>query len=128
MAPRSPTIRVPIAGQRYPRLTQSGQLLSNQQIGQNIDNWVNSVFEEELRLTAFLDVNTRRQIRLATGIGDMTTYVEQFNNGFAQTSQLASKDKSIQGKEAFGEAWNDRPRLKKISIEGRIVYKPKAKT
>jgi len=124
---RNPTIRVPIAGQRYPRLTQNGQLLNNQEIGKNIDNWITSAFEEELRLTAFLDVNTRRQIRLATGVGDMEAYVEQFNNGFAQTSQL-SANKSIQGKDAFGEAWNDRPRLKKISVEGRIVYKPRAKT
>src|SRR6185503_8508684 len=119
---RNPTIRVPIAGQRYPRLTQNGQLLNNQEIGKNIDNWITSAFEEELRLTAFLDVNTRRQIRLATGVGDMEAYVEQFNNGFAQTSQVSGK-KSIQGKGAFGEAWNDRPRLKKISVEGRIVYK-----
>jgi hypothetical protein len=125
---RSSTIRVPIAGQRYPRLTQNGQLLNNQQIGQNIDNWINGAFEEELRLTAFLDVNTRRQIRLATGIGDIETYVEQFNNGFTKTSQLASKDKPIQGKEAFGEAWPNRPRLKKISLDSRIVYIPRAKT
>src|SRR6185503_11798951 len=72
---RNPTIRVPIAGQRYPRLTQNGQLLNNQEIGKNIDNWITSAFEEELRLTAFLDVNTRRQIRLATGVGDMEAYV-----------------------------------------------------
>jgi len=115
------------AGQRYPRLTQNGQLLNNQQIGQNIDNWINNSFEEELRLTAFLDVNSRRQIRLATGIGNMKTYTEQFNNGFAQTSQL-SADKSIQGKEAFGENWANRPRLKKVSVEGRIVFKPKNKS
>ena len=127
MARNSTIRRVPIAGQRYPRLTQNGQLLNNQQIGENIDNWINTTFEEELRLTAFLDVNTRRQIRLATGIGDMETYVEQFNNGFAQTSQL-SPNKSIQGKEAFGETWTNRPRLRKVSIEGRIVYKPKAKS
>lgn len=121
------SIRVPTVGQRYPRLTQNGQLLSDQQIGQNIDNWINVIFEEELRMTAFLDVNSRRQIRLATGIGNMDTYVEQFNNGFAQTSQL-SPNKSIQGKEAFGETWTNRPRLRKISIEGRIVYKPKGNT
>lgn len=127
MAPRSPTIRVPVVGQRYPRLTQRGQLLTNQQIGENINNWIDATLEEELRLTAFLDVNSRRQIRLATGIGNMDTYIEQFNNGFAQTSQL-SPSKSIQGKEAFGETWTNRPRLRKISIEGRIVYKPRAKT
>jgi len=127
MARGSSRIRVPIAGQRYPRLTQGGQLLSNQEIGKNIDNWVGSAFEEELRLTAFLDVNTRRQIRLATGVGNMEAYIEQFNSGFAQTSQL-SPNKSVQGKEAFGETWNNRPRLKKISVDGRIVYKPRAKT
>lgn len=126
MPPRSPTRRLS-RGERFPRLTQNGQLLSNQQIGQNIDNWIDTAFEEELRLTAFLDVNTRRQIRLATGIGNMEAYVDQFNNGFAQTSQL-SPNKSIQGKDAFGEAWTNRPRLRKISIEGRIVYKPRAKT
>ncbi|MEG4807932.1 hypothetical protein QUA82_09905 [Microcoleus sp. F8-D3] len=123
---RNSTIRVPVAGQRYPRLTNNGKLLNNQQIGQNIDNWINGILEEELRLTAFLDVNTRRQIRLAMGIGNMETYIEQFNNGFAQTSQLFP-NKSVQGKDAFGEAWGNRPRLKKISIEGRIVYKPTKK-
>lgn len=131
MAARTPAprgnIRIPLQGSRYPRLTSNGQLLNNQQIGQNIDQWINTVFEEELRMTAFLDVNHRRQIRLATGIGNMTTYVEQFNNGFAQTSQL-SPQKSVQGKEAFGETWTNRPRLRKISIEGRIVYQPKGRT
>lgn len=120
---RSPTIRVPRRGQRLPQLTQNGQLLNDHQIAQNIDNWVEGVFTEELRMTAFLDVNTRRQIRLATGVGDINAYVEQFNNGFAQTSQLFS-DKAKAGKEAFGETWANRPRLKKISVEGRIVYRP----
>ena len=123
---RPSSIRVPIRGQRLPQLTQNGQLLNNQQIGKNIDGWVENVFTEELRMTAFLDVNTRRQIRLATGVGDISAYVEQFNNGFAQTSQL-SPDKSKPGKEAFGETWTNRPRLRKISIEGRIVYQPTKK-
>ncbi|MEG4915748.1 hypothetical protein [Microcoleus sp. B7-D4] len=101
-------------------------MLSDQQIGKNIDSWVDGVFGEELRLTAFLDVNTRRQIRLATGVGDINAYVEQFNNGFAQTSQL-SPDKAKPGKEAFGETWTNRPRLRKISVEGRIVYQPQKK-
>jgi hypothetical protein len=121
-----PSIRVPTRGQRLPRLTQDGRLLNNQQISANINNWVDSVFQEELRMTAFLDVNTRRQIRLATGVGDINAYVEQFNNGFAQTSQL-SPDKAKPGKEAFGETWTNRPRLRKISREGRIVYQPAKK-
>ena len=120
------SIRIPTRGQRLPQLTQNGQLLNNQQIGQNIDGWVSSVFQEELRMTAFLDVNTRRQIRLATGVGNIEAYAEQFNNGFAQTSQL-SRNKANPGKEAFGETWTNRPRLKKISIEGRIVYQPAKK-
>lgn len=123
---RSPSIRVPTRGQRLPRLTQDGRLLTDQQIGENINKWIDGVFAEELRLTAFLDVNTRRQIRLATGVGDMGAYVEQFNNGFAQTSQL-SPDKAKPGKDAFGEAWINRPRLRKISVEGRIVYQPAPK-
>lgn len=124
MARRS---RTPAAGERLPRLTQSnGQPLSNQELGQNIDNWIDSVFTEELRTIAYLDVNTRRQIRLATGIGDMDAFVKEFNNGFANTSQL-STNKPKQGKEVFGETWTNRPRLKKISREGRIVYIPKQK-
>lgn len=120
-------IRVPLqSGERLPRLTQKGQILSNQEIGKNIDDWITSVFTDELRLTAFLDVNTRRQIRLATGVGDMETYIDQFNKGFADTSQLFA-DKSKTGKEAFGETWSNRPRLKKISVEGRIVFIPKQK-
>jgi len=113
-------------GQRLPRLTNNGQLLNNQQISQNIDGWIGAVFQEELRMTAFLDINTRRQVRLATGIGDMEAYAEQFNKGFAQTSQL-SRNKANPGKEAFGETWTNRPRLRKISTEGRIVYQPPKK-
>ena len=123
---RSPSIRIPRRGERLPRLTERGVPLSEKEIGKNIDNWVDSVFQEELRMTAFLDVNTRRQIRLATGVGDIGAYVEQFNNGFAQTSQL-SPNKSNVGKEAFGETWTNRPRLRKISVEGRIVYRPAKK-
>jgi len=119
-------IRVPTRGQRLPQLTSNGQLLNNQQIGKNIDGWVDAIFQEELRMTAFLDVNTRQQIRLATGVGDIEVYAEQFNNGFAQTSQL-SQNKGKPGKEAFGETWANRPRLRKVSIEGRIVYKPPKK-
>lgn len=122
---RPPRIRVPIH-ERLPRLTEGGKLLSDKEIGGNIDNWIASIFADELRMTAFLDVNTRRQIRLATGIGNMEAYVEQFNKGFADTSQLYT-DKSKAGKEAFGEAWTNRPRLKKISIEGRIVFVPRQK-
>ncbi len=121
-----PSIRVPTRGQRLPQLTQNGQLLNNQQIAKNIDGWVDGVFQEELRMTAFLDVNSRRQIRLATGVGDINAYVKQFNNGFAQTSQI-SRNKSNPGKEAFGETWTNRPRLKKVSVEGRIVYRPAKK-
>jgi len=120
------SIRVPTRGQRLPRLTQNGQLLNNQQIARNIDGWVDGVFQEELRMTAFLDVNSRRQIRLATGVGDINAYVKQFNNGFAQSSQL-SRNKANPGKEAFGETWTNRPRLKKVSVEGRIVYRPTKK-
>jgi hypothetical protein len=119
--------RIRARGQRLPQLTQNGQLLNNQQIAQNINGWVEDVFTEELRMTAFLDVNTRRQIRLATGVGDINAYVEQFNSGFAGTSQLASTGKPKAGKEAFGETWSNRPRLKKISTEGRIVYQPTKK-
>lgn len=108
-----------------PRLTENGRLLTDQQLEKNIDGWIDGILEEELRMTAFLDVNTRRQIRLATGIGNMDTYVDQFNKGFADTSQL-SPEKAKPGKEAFGEPWVNRPRLKKISREGRIVFIPKA--
>jgi hypothetical protein len=121
-----PNIRAPGRGQRLPQLTQNGQLLNNQQLGKNIDGWVDDIFQEELRMTAFLDVNTRRQIRLATGVGDIEAYADQFNNGFAQTSQL-SRDKANPGKEAFGETWTNRPRLRKVSVEGRIVYQPPKK-
>jgi len=121
-----PSIRVPTRGQRLPQLTQNGQLLNNQQIAKNIDGWVEGVFQEELRMTAFLDVNSRRQIRLATGVGDINAYAKQFNNGFAQSSQL-SRNKANPGKEAFGETWTNRPRLRKISVEGRIVYRPAKK-
>ena len=113
---------------RLPRLTgKGGAPLSDQETGKNIDNWIESELEETLRMTAFLDVNTRRQIRLTTGVGDIASFVEEFNNGFVNTSQLASEEdvKGAKGKEAFGEAWNDRPRLKKISTEYRILYRPK---
>jgi uncharacterized phage infection (PIP) family protein YhgE len=119
--------RIRARGQRLPQLTQNGQLLNNQQISENINGWVEDVFTEELRMTSFLDVNTRRQIRLATGVGDINAYIEQFNNGFSGTSQLLSTDKAKAGKEAFGETWANRPRLRKISIEGRIVYQPTKK-
>ncbi len=113
---------------KLPRLTSKGKLISNKEIADNIGNWINDEFEEELRLTAFLDVNTRRQIRLATGVGDMESFVDEFNNGFANSSQLSADNevKSKGGDQAFGEAWSDRPKLKKISREFRIVYRPKS--
>lgn len=123
--------RSPATGRRsgkLPRLTDRGKLLSNADLKKNIDGWINDEFEEELRLTAFLDVNTRRQIRLATGVGDIETFVGEFNGGFANTSQLAtdSEAKSKSGQQAFGEAWTDRPRLKKISREFRVIFRPKS--
>lgn len=113
---------------RLPRVTDRGKLLNSNEIAKNINNWVQDTFEEELRMTAFLDVNQRRQIRLATGVGDMESFVKEFNNGFANSSQLSldPKSKSKQGEQAFGEAWTDRPRLKKISQESRITYQPKS--
>lgn len=103
-------------------------MLSGQEISDNINNWIDGEFEEELRLTAFIDFNLRRQIRLATGIGDMESFVDEFNNAFAGTSQLSSDSqvKSRSGQEAFGESWSDRPRLKKISTESRVTYQPKS--
>jgi hypothetical protein len=100
--------------------------LNTKEIANNINNWIEDEFEEELRLTAFLDVNTRRQIRLATGIGDIDAFVEEFNKGFANSSQL-SPQKSSPNTGAFGEPWSDRPKLKKISQEARIVFRPKRK-
>lgn len=113
---------------KFPRTTDKGKLLNTNEIAKNIDGWINDEFEEELRMTAFLDVNQRRQIRLATGVGDMETFVQEFNNGFANSSQLSPdpKSKSKAGEQAFGEAWTDRPRLKKISQEFRITYRPKS--
>lgn len=117
---------MPIKRQRTkrPKLTdKKGKMLSPEEAGKNIDNWVEGEFEEELRMTAFLDVNTRRQIRLATGIGDMKNFIEEFNKGFANTSQLAIDDKAKLGEEAFGEAWQNRPKLRKISQEYRVNYR-----
>lgn len=113
---------------RLPRLTNKSKLLSDEEIAKNIDGWINDELEEELRLTAFIDVNTRRQIRLATGVGDMETFVGEFNNGFANSSQLSTdaETKSKSGEQAFGEAWTDRPRLKKVSQQYRITYRPKS--
>lgn len=115
---------------RRPRLTQNGRLLSNQQLAKNIDNWIEAELEEELRLTAFLDVNTRRQIRLGTGVGDIKTYVDQFNDGFSGSSQLSTSQtqKSKKGQVAFGEPWKNRPKLKKVNQEYQIAYKPKQKS
>lgn len=112
---------------KLPRLTQKGKLLNPAEIASNINNWIDDEFAEELRLTAFLDVNTRRQIRLATGVGDIDTFVGEFNSGFANTSQLATDPgvKTKSGHQAFGEVWTDRPRLKKISREFRVVFRPK---
>jgi hypothetical protein len=91
-----------------------------------INDWMGDELEEELRQTAFLDVNTRRQIRLATGVGDIEAFVDEFNQGFANSSQLLP-EKSNPTKGAFGEPWSDRPKLKKISQEARIVYRKKKK-
>ncbi|MCC3410092.1 MAG: hypothetical protein JGK17_32080 [Microcoleus sp. PH2017_10_PVI_O_A] len=114
--------------QRRPKLTQKGRLLDNQQISKNIDNWVETEFQDELRMTAFLDVNTRRQIRLGTGVGDMEVFNEEFNNGFSGTSQLStSQQKGKKGSQAFGEPWKNRPKLKKISQEYKIGYRPPSK-
>lgn len=115
-------------GGKLPRVTDKGRLLNSNEIANNINNWINDAFEEELRMTAFLDVNQRRQIRLATGVGDMESFVKEFNNGFSNSSQLSPdpKSKSKAGEQAFGEAWTDRPRLKKISQEFRITYRPKS--
>lgn len=114
---------------KLPRLTEKGKLLNPQEVANRINAWIDDEFAEELRLTAFLDVNTRRQIRLATGVGDIDTFVNEFNNGFANTSQLAtnSEVKGTPGNQAFGEAWTDRPRLRKISREFRITFRPKNK-
>ena len=113
---------------KLPRVTDKGRLLNSNEIANNINNWINDAFEEELRMTAFLDVNQRRQIRLATGVGDMESFVKEFNSGFSNSSQLSPdpKSKSKAGEQAFGEAWTDRPRLKKISQEIRITYRPKS--
>lgn len=113
---------------KLPKLTKNGKLLSDKEIEDNINNWMDDELSEELRMTAFLDVNTRRQIRLATGVGDIDAFVNEFNNGFANSSQLSTNTeaKSKSGEQAFGEAWSDRPRLKKISREFRIIYKPKS--
>jgi hypothetical protein len=111
---------------KLPRLTRQGRSLSPQEQAENINNWIQDEFEEELRLTALLDVNTRRQIRLATGVGDMDTFVDEFNQGFANSSQLLP-EKSNPTKGAFGEPWSDRPKLKKISQEARITFRPKRK-
>lgn len=113
---------------KLPKLTKKGKLLSNKELEDNINNWIDDELTEELRMTAFLDVNTRRQIRLATGVGDMEAFVNEFNNGFANSSQLSSDGnaKSKPGEQAFGEAWSDRPKLRKISREFRITYKPKS--
>ena len=113
---------------KLPRLTDRGRQLSPADQKKNIDGWIEGEFEEELRMTAFLDVNQRRQIRLATGVGDMPTFVDEFNNGFSNTSQLSSdeKIKSRSGDRAFGESWSDRPRLRKISVEARVIYRPKS--
>jgi hypothetical protein len=100
--------------------------LSAQEMANGINNWIEDELEEELRLTAFLDVNTRRQIRLATGVGDIETFVNEFNQGFANSSQLLP-EKSSPTKGAFGEPWSDRPKLKKISQEARVVYRKKTK-
>lgn len=109
---------------RRPRLTEKGKILSNQEISKNIDNWVENEFQSELRMTAFLDVNTRRQIRLATGIGDMEAFTKEFNNAFAATSQMSvSSQKAKKGDRAFGQPWNNRPRLKKVSQEYKIGYR-----
>jgi hypothetical protein len=114
--------------QRRPKLTEKGRLLDNQQIGKNIDNWVEGEFENELRMTAFLDVNTRRQVRLGAGVGDMEVFVEEFNNAFSATSQLStSQQKAKKGSQAFGEPWKNRPKLKKISQEYKIGYRPPSK-
>lgn len=127
----SPPKRGPIkrrASGKLPRLTKKGKQLSDQEIEKNIGDWVNDELVEEMRMTAFIDVNTRRQIRLATGVGDMEAFVSEFNNGFANTSQLSSdaEAKNKAGEQAFGEAWSDRPKLKKISREFRVTYKPKS--
>lgn len=125
-----PTPRSPSQGKRrqgkLPRLTNKGQILKPQELAENINNWLEDEFEEELRLTAYIDVNTRRQVRLATGIGDIETFVDEFNKGFANSSQLLP-EKADPNSGAFGEAWSDRPKLKKISQEARITYRPKRK-
>jgi hypothetical protein len=114
--------------QRRPQLTERGRLLDNQQISKNIDNWVEREFQDELRMTAFLDVNTRRQVRLATGIGDIVVFLAEFNNGFAGTSQLSvSGQKPKKGDRAFGEPWNNRPKLRKVSQEYKIGYRAPSK-
>lgn len=125
--PRRGSIKRRSSG-KLPKLTKNGKLLSDNEIESNIDNWMDDELTEELRMTAFLDVNTRRQIRLATGVGDMEAFVNEFNNGFANSSQLSSdgKAKGKPGEQAFGEAWSDRPKLRKISREFRIIYKPKS--
>lgn len=123
VTPRSSTKR-----RKLPRLTGArGKLLSDKEIEQNINNWAADEIEDELRLTAFLDVNSRRNVRLATGIGDMNTFVEEFNNAFANSSQLSPQEKSKKGQEAFGEPWKNRPKLKKINQEYQIKYQPKVK-
>lgn len=113
---------------RRPKLMQKGKMLSDQEIGKNIDNWIDNEFQDELRMTAFLDVNARRQVRLATGVGDMETFTKQFNNAFAETSQLStSSQKAKKGDRAFGQPWSNRPKLKKISQEYKIGYRPPSK-
>lgn len=113
---------------RRPKLIHKGQMLGDQEIAKNIDNWVENEFQDELRMTAFLDVNARRQVRLATGVGDMETFTKQFNNAFAETSQLStSSQKAKKGDRAFGQPWSNRPKLKKISQEYKIGYRPPSK-
>ena len=110
-----------------PRLVGAdGKPLPAEEMGKNIDGWIDYSFQEELRLTAYLDVNTRRQIRLATGVGDMNSFINEFNNGLVNTMTVSTPtvDKT---KKQLSENPKLRPRLRKISQEYQITYRPAKK-
>lgn len=113
-----------VGKRRLPQLTRKGKPLSQEEVDNNINNWIEAEFIEELRLTAYLDFNTRRQIRIATGVGDMDSFVDEFNDGFINSSTAASPEEQ---KELETLHKKRRPKLKKINQEYTVAYRPPKK-
>lgn len=102
-----------------PKLTDdSGVPKKDDQIKGEIAGWLKEEIEAERlkrELNRFLE---RRNIRQALGVGDVATFIKEFEGGFKNSAKETKPQLDDEGEAAiYGEAKENRPKVKKISQE-----------